>query len=181
MCKQCESNPVYEFTNKRKLCKSCFVRYFDKKVLYAIRKFKMAHSGKIIGYKNNGNFRDAVLEDVLKMFAEKANAKLTKSSKADKIAVSSTLDSEAEEITHKLIKENFKINFAPVEGKIIKPLYLFLDEEVLLYAKIKKLKFKIIKEKKDKISSFIDELEEKHPEIKRSIVNGLLTLHQNKK
>ncbi|MDO8528944.1 MAG: hypothetical protein Q7S06_03580 [Nanoarchaeota archaeon] len=176
MCNQCETNPVYEFTNQRKLCKSCFVRYFQKKIFYVIRKFKMAHSGDMIGYKNNKGFRDVVLEDVLKMFAEKANANLIKSSKANKIAISSTLDSETDEITHELMKENSKMKFAPVEKNIIKPLYLFLDEEVLLYAKIRKLKFKEIKNKKDKISLFIDELEEKHPEIKRAIVNGILKM-----
>ncbi len=177
MCKQCETKPVYEFTNKRKLCSSCFIRYFQKKVLYTIRKFKMAHSGDTIGHKNNRNFRDVVLEDVLKMFAEKANANLTKSMKnVDKIAISSTLDSEADGITHRLMKKNAKMKFSPVEKKIIKPLYLFLNEEILLYAKIKKLKFKKTKEKKDKISSFIDELEEKHPEIKRAIVNGILKM-----
>ena len=159
MCKQCNTNPVYEFTNQRKLCKNCFIEYFQKKVLYTIRKFGMAHSGETIRYKNNGTFRDVVLEDILRMFSEKANAKLTKSSKADKIAVSSTLDLEADDITHKLIKENIQNSkFSPVVGKTIKPLYLFLDEEILLYAKIRKLKFKKIKEKKDKISSFIDEL-----------------------
>ena len=180
MCKQCETNPVYEFTNQRKLCKICFVKYFQKKVLYTIRKFKMAHSEDTISYKNNKNFRDVILEDILKMFAEKANAKLTKSSKANKIAISSTLDSESDEITHRLMEKNAKIDFSPVEGKTIKPLYLFLDEEILLYAKIRKLKFRIKKEKKDKISSFIDELEEKHPEIKRAIVNSFLKIEDKK-
>jgi tRNA(Ile)-lysidine synthase TilS/MesJ len=136
----------------------------------------MAHSGETISYKNNKSFRDVVLEDILKMFAEKANAKLTKSLKSDKIAISTTLDSEADEITHKLMDKNSKMKFSPVEGRTIKPLYLFLDEEILLYAKIKKLRFKKIKEKKDKLSSFIDELEEKHPEIKRAIVNSMLKM-----
>lgn len=178
MCRQCENNPVYEFTNKTKLCSNCFVKYFQKKVLYTIRKFHMTHSGETIGYKNDKGFRDVVLEDVLKMFAEKANARLVKSNKnADKIAVSSTLDSEADEITHRLMEKNSEMKFAPVENKTIKPLYLFLDEEILLYAKIKKLKFKKVKEKKDKISLFIDELEQKHPEIKRAIVNGILKVY----
>jgi tRNA(Ile)-lysidine synthase TilS/MesJ len=180
MCKQCEINPVYEFTNKRKLCSSCFVKYFQKKVFYTIRKFKMAHSGDIIGYKNNETFRDVVLEDVLKMFAEKANAKLIKSLKSDKIALSTTLDLEADKITHKLMDKNSKMKFSPFEGRTIKPLYLFLDEEILLYAKIKKLKFKKIKKEKDKLSSFIDELEEKHPEIKRAIVNSMLKMENLK-
>jgi len=73
MCKQCEKNPVYEFTNKRKLCKNCFIRYFQKKVLYTIRKFKMAQSGSVIDYENGKGFREVVLEDVLEMFVEKAH------------------------------------------------------------------------------------------------------------
>jgi len=64
---------------------------------------------------------------------------------------------------------------------VIKPLYLFLDEEVLLYAKLKKLKFKKEikgkKTKKDKISNFIDDLEVKHPEIKHAIINSYLELY----
>jgi tRNA(Ile)-lysidine synthase TilS/MesJ len=59
----------------------------------------------------------------------------------------------------------------------IKPLYLFLDDEVLLYAKIKNLKFKAQKEnKKDDISIFLNELEKKHPEIKRAVINQYIEL-----
>ena len=53
---------------------------------------------------------------------------------------------------------------------------MFLDKEVLLYAKLRKLKFEKIKERKNKIGKFIDRLEEKHPEVKRAIVNGCLGL-----
>lgn len=187
MCKQCITKPVYEFTNKRKLCKRCFIRYFHKKAMYIIRKFKMIRKGNVIGYKKRKNFRDVVLEDILKMYADKAMIKLTNigkfsrkspRKKVNKIAIASTIDLEAREIIYKIIKgniENLKKN-TPVHNKIIKPLYLFLDEEVLLYAKLKKLKFKKIKEKKNKISTFINNLEKKHPEIKRAIVNSYLNL-----
>jgi len=46
----------------------------------------------------------------------------------------------------------------------------------LLYAKLKKLKFKNQKEQKNEISLFVDDLEKKHPEIKRAIVNNYLEL-----
>jgi len=203
MCKLCETKPVYEFTNQRKLCKTCFVRWFQKKVLYTIRKFEMIKKNEVIGYDNSG-FRGIVLEDVLKMFAEKSivelapqaytkevrepaeagpekfslkiftkGIKLPSKKKLDKIAIASTTDLEADKIIHFLIKGKGKLDSA-VDGKIIKPLYLFLDKEVLLYAKLKKLKFKKIKEKKDKISKFIDELEKMHPEVKQAIVSSYL-------
>ncbi len=208
MCKQCEKKPVYEFTNQRKLCANCFVRWFQKKVLYTMRKFEMIKSGDIIGYfgtqgctpkniqKNiftkgivgfeKGNtFRDVVLEDVLKMFAEKAPVELKKipasqidiidNKKVSKIAIAQTTDLASYEIVDSLVNKNLK-KVLPTDKKIIKPLYLFLDEEVLLYAKLRELKYREVKVKKDKLSVFIDELEIKHPEIKRAVVNGLLEM-----
>ena len=181
MCRQCELKPVYEFTNKRKLCRRCFVKYFQKKVLYTIRKFGMIKKGDVIGYINAGDFRGVVLEDVLKMFSEKAMVELIKlpgKKRVNKIAMSSTIDLEAYEIINTLIKSNIKNleKIKPIDRKIIKPLYLFLDKEVMLYAKFKNLKFKKGKEIKDKISRFIDVLEKKHPEVKRAIVKGYLKL-----
>jgi tRNA(Ile)-lysidine synthase TilS/MesJ len=180
MCKLCNEKPVYEFTNKRKLCKNCFLHYVQKKVLYTIRKFKMIKREDVVGYEKNNDFKEIVLEYVLKSLVSRIGFELVKSSKrADKIASASSIDSEAENIVKTLIngeigelKEDL-----PVIGNRIKPLYLFLDEEILLYAKLKNLKFKKVKEKKDKIKNFEDEFEKKHPEVKRAIVNSILELY----
>lgn len=173
-------NYVYEFTNKRKLTKAEFLKWFQKKVLYTIRKFKMIKNGDIIVYENKGDFRGIVLEDVLKMFAEKANVKLVKnkSNKFTKRAIPSTIDFTSYTLIRDFIKGDAKKTkeLVPISGKLIRPLYLFLDKEVLLYAKLKNLKFKKSLEKKDKISSFIDNLEIKHPEIKQAIIKGYLEL-----
>jgi tRNA(Ile)-lysidine synthase TilS/MesJ len=140
----------------------------------------MIQSEDVVVYKLGKDFRNVVLRDILQMFAEKAPIELIKlptKKKIDKIAVSSTIDSEANEIVQYIIKKNIKkLDAKPVDNKIVKPLYLFLDEEVLIYAKIKKLKFTPTKIKKDNISEFIDVLEMKHPEIKRAIVNSYLKI-----
>jgi len=203
MCKQCESKPVYEFTNKRKLCSRCFINWFEKKFFYIIRKFRLIRHGDIVGYKVGSDFRVVVLEELLKKFSKKAMIEVVKENtenrkfsvsqtsriqevrdnkKATKIAIASTIDSEADEIIHELIRGNANLKrVAPIQkikGEIfIKPLYLFLDQEVLLYAKIKRLKFKEKTEDKDKISKFINILEEKHPEVKRAVVNSYLELY----
>ncbi len=193
MCKLCEIKPVYEFTNKRKLCKRCFVRWFDKKFLYVNRKFGMIKKGDIIFIKGRNDFRSVVLEDVLKMFAEKLmikvvklrsqardiNKQLINDKKITKIAIPLTIDVEAGKIIKEIIKGKVKDldRVKPVENRIIKPLYLFLDEEVLLYAKLRSLKFKKRMEKKNKINSFIDESEKKHPEVKRAILNSYLKIY----
>ena len=62
---------VYEFTNKRKLTKREFIRWFEKKFLYTIRKFQMIKKNDIVGYEKKSDFRGIVLESLLKMFAEK--------------------------------------------------------------------------------------------------------------
>jgi len=182
MCQKCEIKPVYEFTNKRKLCKRCFINYFQKKFLYTIRKFKMIQRGEVIGYKKSLGFRDIVLEDVLKMFSEKISGELVKlpsKKRISKIAVSSTIDLESEKFILEIIEGNLKEidKIKAVDKKIIKPLYLFLDKEVLLYAKLKGLKYKKEKTERNKISNFINKLEEKHPEVKRAIVNSYLKLY----
>ena len=199
MCQLCKTKPVYEFTNQRKLCRTCYVRWFEKKVLYTNRKFKLIKKGDRVAYNTQGctpkniqkniftkgkkarGFREIVLEHVLQMFVEKSMVELVEmpgKKKADKIAVASTTDLEAEKIIHTLIKGNVNDlkNVVPVNNKIIKPLYLFLDEEVLLYARLKRLKFVKRQIKKSKISKFIDELEKKHPEVKRAIVSSYLKL-----
>jgi hypothetical protein len=181
MCKLCEETPVYEFTNKRKLCKKCFIHYFQKKVLYTIRKFSMIH-GEIIGYSKRNDLKGIVLEDILKFASEKINFSLIKlpNKKAEKIAVDSSIDTESEDIINNLINgnaSNLKKDL-PIEKNIIKPLYLFTDEEILLYAKIKNLNFKQERKKEDKIKNFINESEKKHPEVKRAIVNSLLELYK---
>lgn len=182
MCKLCDINPVYEFTNKRKLCSRCFVNYFVKKFLYILRKFEMAKQGDFIGYKKSNELKGVVMEDLLNFFSKRSGIKIAAlpDKKVNKIAVDSSIDSEAKEIIETLISGNSSRlkKELPKENKIIKPLYLFLDEEILLYAKIKNLKFSEKKNKKNKNEIFIEEFEKKHPEVKRAIVNSLLELYK---
>src|SRR3989344_8219503 len=105
MCQQCEIKPVYEFTNKRKLCRVCFLRYFQKKVLYIIRKFNLIRKDDVIGYRKDVTFRGAVLEDILNIYSEKYHIKLVKlpsKKKISKEAAAITIDLEADKIIHEL-------------------------------------------------------------------------------
>ncbi len=172
---------VYEFTNKRKVTKKEFIHWFEKKFLYTLRRFSMIEKEDVIVVENKGDFRGVVLEHLMTMFAEKALVKIIKSGKGKytKIAVTATTDTEADEMTNILVKGNANAlnELKPVNKKTIKPLFLFLDKEVMLYAKLMGLKFKARKENKDKLGRFVDELEEKHPEIKHSIVKSYLELY----
>ncbi len=182
MCKQCNLKPVYEFTNKKKLCKRCFIKYFQKKFLYTIKKFKMIKKGDIIVYKDNNDVKNVVLKEMLRLLECRGIIKLINSNnnRINRIALTDNIDSESYYTINILIKNNASKlkELSPGDKKMIKPLYLLTDEEVILYAKLKNLKFKEKKIQKDKISSFVDDLEKKHPEIKRAIVNSYLELYE---
>ena len=202
MCHLCKTKPVYEFTNKRKVCKTCYIRWFEKKFLYTIRKFEMLKKGDVVFYEEKKDFRNIVLEEVLKIVSKKGFVEITKKKKNNiaKFAIPLTIDFFSYEIINELINGN--IGKIKNNQKIIFPLRLFLDKEVELYAKLKGLKFEkdtkfslfnparptqlrsrqsrsqINEQRKffeNKVVEFIDELEIKHPEIKRAIVNGVLT------
>ena len=133
--------------------------------------------GDFISYENNGDFKGVVLEYLLKNFSDKIGIRIVKSKKIKSLkkALSETTSSEADKIVRSVIFGNIsKLKEYPSEGNLIKPLYLFLDKEVELYAKIKGLKFKKSGIKKDKISLFIDEMEKTHPEIKHAVISSYL-------
>lgn len=210
MCKLCSIKPVYEFNNKRKICSSCFINWFQKKFLYTLRVFNMVKSGDIICYKKGNSFREVALEDVLKMYAEKGHVRLVKINKDKnsdwtlsqssikkkllmskeltddscnlasnnnrlRIAIPLTSDTETHEVINEMFNSKLK-EHKPVNGKIIMPLYLFLDKEVKLYAKLRGLKFKQEKEKKNSLTGFVNDLEIKHPELKQAVVSGMLKM-----
>jgi hypothetical protein len=173
MCYQCQTNSVYEFTNKRKICRSCYIRWFEKKVFYSIRKFGMLEEGVIIGYMKKKDFRSVVLESVLKMISKNGAISLTSGKKFDKFAESLTTDLFVYDIIKKFIEG--KINILNLgDKKNIFPLILFLDKEIELYARLKSLKFNRINKKDSNVSLFVNKLEEKHPEVKKSIINCFL-------
>lgn len=141
----------------------------------------MMDSKDIVGYKKGEDFKSVVLEEMLNFVSEKYNFNAVKlpNKKANKVAINSSLDSESEQILKIVInkKSSELKSCLPVVGKEIKPLYLFLDSEIFLFAKLKGLKFKEAKKNNDKIQVFADEFEKNHPEVKRAVVNSVLKLY----
>lgn len=180
MCQLCNTQPVYEFTNKRQVCKTCFIHWFEKKVLYTIRKFQLADRKDNIGYKKGNFFREAVIEEILKFFSQKSGAKITPLTntnkplkKITKITLPNTTDIEAEHFINSLINSKPSNTRLPKYKKFIKPLYLLTDEEVLLYARLKKLKFNNFTHTD---SNILNTLQKNHPEVKSSVVQSYLKL-----
>ncbi|MCF7910045.1 hypothetical protein K9L16_00025 [Candidatus Pacearchaeota archaeon] len=186
MCQLCNTKPVYEFTNKRKVCKNCFLKWFRKKFLYTIRKFSLVEKGDIIAYKKDKDFRDVVLGDLLNILSEKGHVQIieiknknSKYFKYSKFAISDSSDEISYRFLQSILFKDIlkkKSEFMPKSGKKIRPLYLFLDKEILLYSRLRNLDFKKNIKNKNDIVELINFLEKKHKEIKSSVVSSCLKL-----
>ncbi|MFW5847028.1 MAG: hypothetical protein ACOCUU_02600 [Nanoarchaeota archaeon] len=182
MCKICETKPVYEFTNQRKLCKRCFIKWFQKKFLFTIRKYKLIQNKEIILISKKRDFRNIVLKELMNLYIEKnpkARIISNKYQKHTKKATEKTTDIISYKIIKFILKNKPKKirEITPKYKKTILPLYLFLDKEVLLYAKLRNLKFNKTKIKETtQEQRIINNLEKKHPEIKRAIIQSGLKL-----
>lgn len=134
----------------------------------------MMRKGDKIYLIKSKDVKSLVLSYLLGMLSKDGLISIVKTKRtADKIILFNNLETTSRDIIHEMFNGNVnKLNTSPIKGKEIKPLYLFLDKEIILYAKLRNLKFRILEEKKNKISSFIDNLEMKHPDIKSAIVKG---------
>lgn len=189
-----KTEQVITLQNGSRLNKQQFVRYFESKVLYTIRKFDL-----LKGIKQRPQ-----INELLKI--KKIGAHIISKECLDDISIL---------ILENMMKTNGTKdlkNFLPLiyqsKKKIIRPFYLMSKEEMVLYSKIKKLKYKLdsinstslqniktksINKKKDnnlkikqstkekstlrsELSSFLNELEKQQKNIKNSVVSSLLKI-----
>jgi len=54
MCKQCKTNPVYKQESGKTLCKTHFIRYYERKVLKTIRKYNLIDKGDKVAVSASG-------------------------------------------------------------------------------------------------------------------------------
>ncbi len=197
MCKNCQKNPIYELQNKQKLCRRCFIRYFEKKVLHTIKKFspiKKEDKIAVLTSNKNTNKNSPVLLSILKKLREQrqqekpksiASLNQTKTKAFTKIATPENLNNTAQKILITLTKKINKTSLKKLSPNIklskkteqIKPFYFLTEKEINLYSKIRKIKTKNKeKNKKNIISKFLKKTESKHPEINHAIVNSFLEI-----
>ena len=151
---------VITLQNGSSLNEKQFIKYFESKVLYTIRKFNLLKE-----VRNKLKFPLHVKE-------------LFSLEKIEKIKISKEcLDDISVQIFSSLMKSSGTKNLKdllPITSKVIRPFYLMSRQEMIIYSKLKKLEYK--DHEKSKLSDFLDELEKNQKNIKNSIVSSLLKI-----
>lgn len=149
---------VWQFTNQRKLTASEFVEYFEKKVKSTIRKYQMPIQ-KIKKKSLEANVINRIIMELPNRTGNLNDESLTDVSNA----ILYIMMYGNERRLHGLLPRN-------------QPLYFLSDKEVLLYAKLKRIKGKISREKGKlkQIDDFLASLEKKNPDIRQNVVNAML-------
>lgn len=183
-CTYCKRKSVITIT--KPLCKNHFTHYFERKVKKAIKKYGLINPKERIVVLNSGDASSATALYLMKRFYPKVYAlninRINKKSKNkitenyNKIVISQNIDDEAERIMTNLAQDNKRelARLGPKVSKRAKPLYLCTQNEVKIYAKIKKLKFKPDKNKKSDMKKFLDDFDKIYTGIKHSIVSSYL-------
>jgi tRNA(Ile)-lysidine synthase TilS/MesJ len=157
-------NYVWEFTNQKKLTKSKFIDYFERKIFKTIRKYDMLGKKREIILKKSNNLNTKVLEKVL---SQKFKVELKQKS--------SFSDLNATDIAEEAFKNilNGKIKGTLPTEKGNKPLYFLSDKEVLLYAKLTNING--IKKKRDKkVSLLLEKFLDKNQDLEQNIIQAII-------
>ena len=157
---------VWEFTNQRKLTKSEFVDYFERKVFRTIRKYSMLPSDKIVRLKKLDDLNTNVLVAILrKKFQVEFGSRPNFSSE--------NLSVVAENFFKNVLKGKFEGD-SP-SGKVARPLYFLSDKEVELYAKLVGIDGKKRKVA-EKIQSLFSRFLEKNQDLEVNVVKAISQL-----
>jgi hypothetical protein len=158
-CSRCKTKPVWKFTNQTQLCANCFCDYFERKILRTIRKLELLPSSREFILKKSDSLNTKVLIFILK---KNFSVKFSNKSNIDDLCLSDFAESDFESV---------------IAGKFGKkeknksPLGDLGDEEIELYAKLKKIKGKK-KKRNQKIQSLFDKFRKKNQDLEHNVMNA---------
>ena len=159
------TNPVWQFTNQKKLTKSEFIDYFERKVFRTIRKYDMLSKDRIIKLPKQDDLNTQVLQNILK---KKFKVELS----TQPNIFSQNLSQAAEDAFQNILQGKFT---GPKPDK--NPLYHLSDREVELYAKLTGVSGKNRKVDK-KIQSLFSRFLKKNQDLEINIVNALSQINE---
>ena len=159
-------NIVWEFTNQRKLNKSEFIDYFERKVFRTIRKYDILPKDKIIKLKESNYLNYKVLKNIISKKFE-----VKKSNKPN--ILDDNLSEVAEIIFNNILEGDFS---GPTPNK--RPLYFLSDREVELYANLMNIAGEKRKQNK-RIQNLFKKFLKKNQDLEINIVKVLSQIVKN--
>lgn len=182
-CIKCTKKSEIKLGHIGDTCKSCFLKIAEKRVRKQLRINSQIKKNDKILFINNGSKEFYVGEYLFKKIIKGLPVKITtkKSSKLNisakkhsKIIIPWSLDDEAEQFLNFVFNKKKQSRFSK---KTIKLLKCLSEEEIEMFAKIKKFKYKKPKTKqKPKIRQMLDLLEQRYPGYKFSLLNSIKSL-----
>ena len=181
-CIKCRKKAGISLRHIGSVCKSCFLKIVEKRVRKELRTKKLIRKNDRILVVDNGSKEFAVGHYLLKNIIKNLPVKIAKiktnkailpktTKKYDKVIIPWSLDDEAEDFLNALFNSKKQTKSSK---KAIKLLMNISDEEIGLFAKIKKFKYR--KRKKSKIKQMLDMLEKRYPGYKFSLLNSIKAL-----
>ncbi|MDO8516565.1 MAG: hypothetical protein Q7S33_00410 [Nanoarchaeota archaeon] len=162
-CTNCTKNSVWEFTNQTKLCKKCFIDYFERKIFRTIREFHIIKGKSVIYLKKENSLNNNVLKFVLK---NKFSIKFSNNPDFS----SENLSELAENNFAEILKGNFKL-LKSKKQNLFFPLQNASDKEIELYAELNKISGKKRKENKG-IRELFERFMKKNQDLEHNIINA---------
>jgi hypothetical protein len=176
-CTKCSRQARASFRQIGNLCENHFIELIEKRVRKQLRTGKIIKKNDRILFINNESKEYYagyhLLKSIIKGLPVKIEIKKSKSlnpkpaKKYDKVIVPWSLDDEAEEFINLLFNKKKPKKFSK---KSVKLLHNVSEEEIELFAKIKRFKYR--KTKKSKIKQMLDKLENRYPGYKFSLLNS---------
>ncbi|MBW3002955.1 hypothetical protein KY337_00195 [Candidatus Woesearchaeota archaeon] len=165
-CVSCKKTPELVYDN-RNYCKSCYCKLLERRISKYLRINNLIEKDDVLYIK------DPLLEHLIKTVVKGLPLKIVKKkTKNSRPVVLWTLDDEVSYFVESFFSKSFKLKTT----KDIKPLRPLTDNDIALYAKFKKLKFK--PNKKPHSYKYLKDLEKKYPELFFSISRSIKELEK---
>ena len=183
-CAKCKMPAKAKFKHTGNLCQNHFLELIEKRVRKGLRTQKLIKKNDKILFIDNKSkeyyVSNYLLKSIIKNLPVKIDTKKSKkltlaSAKHNKIIIPWSLDDEAEEFLELIFNKKQPLKF---NKKALKLLGNVSEEEIELFAKIKRFKYK--KTSKSKIKQMLDKMENKYPGYKFSLLNSIKQIKELK-
>jgi len=177
-CYLCGKKADIKQQKGRAICKNCFCRLIEKRIRKNARVnklFKKNDKILVIGELNKF-FVKSILKDlpVELFFRKKEDKKFVEEKNINKIVIRWTMDDENNRFMKALFDDE---EYKERSEKYVKLLNVATDGELKKFAKFKNIEFKPNKKNKD-VQKFLDEVAEKHPNIKYNLIRNIEELNR---